>query len=232
MDQGLLGTTEILTVSLRREFEANPHLSQEVLHLGNRLEPGITAVVAVHGRGQSGQYMVDHVVQPLLESDVAWLLPQAHEKSWYPAGFQAPLEENRPRLDYALEALDLVALYLASVGVEPKNTIWLGFSQGACLVTEWMARHPCRWGGLAALTGARIGKRGSIANINGTFNYMPAYFGIGAHDEWVPYERAQESAEQYESAGATVEMEIFEDSLHEIRRREILAIRRVIESAS
>jgi phospholipase/carboxylesterase len=231
MDQGLLGTTQVLKVPIRGDSQANPHISQELLHCGNRLGPGVTAVIAVHGRGQSGQYMVDHVVQPLMNSDVAWLIPQAHENSWYPTGFQAPLTENQPRLNHALEALDLVALYLASVGVPTTKTIWLGFSQGACLVTEWMARHPCKWGGLVSLTGARIGPPGIVTTIEGDYGRMPAYFGIGLRDEWVPHKRSRETAAQFRSAGATVEMEVFDDSRHEIRSREILAIRRIVDIA-
>ena len=40
----------------------NPHLSEEPLHIGADLGLGRVVVVAVHGRGQSPAYMLEHVV--------------------------------------------------------------------------------------------------------------------------------------------------------------------------
>ena len=113
-------------------------------------------------------------------------------------------------------------------GVPPERTVWLGFSQGACLVTEWVARHPARWGGLVALTGGHIGPPGPIRSIAGAFEGMPAYFGVAIGDEWVPLERVQESASMFARAGAHVHLEIFPSDRHEIRPDETAAAGRII----
>ena len=38
--------------------------------------------------------------------------------------------------------LDRIADRILAAGVEQERTVWVGFSQGACLVLEYMLRHP------------------------------------------------------------------------------------------
>lgn len=211
---------------------ANPHLTIDQLHVGANLDVCRTAVVAVHGRGQSAAYMLEHVVSRVRAADAAWLLPQAEGNTWYPMGFLAPLADNQPRLDQALEVLDRTQQQLADAGIPPERTVWLGFSQGACLVTEWVARHPARWGGLVAFTGGYIGPRGDTRTIDGSLDGMPAYFGVGSHDEWVPLDRVQESAAAYIAAGAQVSLEVFPGRPHEISGREIEAAQRIVRDTA
>lgn len=210
---------------------SNPHLSTATVRVGADLESCRVAVVAVHGRNQTADYMLENVVARIPSEGVAWVLPQADENSWYPLGFLAPLEDNQPRLDHALEALSSVQQLLESSGVPPERIVWLGFSQGACMVTEWVARHPARWGGLVAFTGGYIGPSGTQRTVEGNYAGMPAYFGVGSEDEWVPVGRVNESAALYAEHGAAVAFEIFPGRPHEISDPEIVAAHRIIETA-
>jgi len=42
-------------------------------------------------------------------------------------------------------------------GIPQKRVVVLGFSQGACLATEYVYRNSARYGGIAALSGGLIG---------------------------------------------------------------------------
>lgn len=202
--------------------EHNHHLDMAVVHHGPPIHRARLVAVAVHGRGQSPQYMLDNLIARLGFDDIHWVLPAAHDGSWYPLGFMAPLHDNQPLLDHALATLDRVAASLHDVPSE--HVVWAGFSQGACLASEWVARHPRRWAGLLAFTGGRIGPEGtdlSVQLASGRFDAMPAYFGAGAHDQWVPLDRVERTAAAYRSAGADVTVDVFDDDLHEIRPAEI-----------
>ena len=50
---------------------------------------------------------------------------------------------------------------------------------------------------------------------------MPAYFGVGEVDEWVPEPRVTATAEAYRAAGADVTEDVFPDHVHEISSAEI-----------
>lgn len=179
-------------------------------------------IIAVHGRGQTPDYLLDNLVAPLAAATdiegVAWLLPAAAGNSWYPNGFLAPLADNQPGLDDAIDVL--VDLELQFVH-RATTVIWAGFSQGACLVTEHLARRPRRWGGLLAFTGGMIGPEGTLSPVIGSFDGMPAYFGVGDQDGWVPEWRVHESAEAYRQAGADVTVDVFPGRAHEICSEEI-----------
>jgi phospholipase/carboxylesterase len=187
-------------------------------------------VVALHGRNQSPGYMVENLVDPLAadhgRDDIAWLLPAAPGGTWYPNRFLSPLADNQPALDDALAALTGVEAELA--GRDPRSVVWCGFSQGACLVSEHLARRPRRWGGLLALTGGMIGPRGTELNVAGSFAGMPAYFGVGDSDDWVPVWRVEETAHAYRRAGAVVELDVFAGRPHEISRTELVRAARLL----
>ena len=208
---------------------SHPHLTMPVMALGPTpayaIAGGGIVVVAVHGRGQEPAYMVDNLIDrvaPALTGPVAWQLPVAADNTWYPTGFLAPFEQNQPSLDGALAALDAMAARLLADDIPEDRIVWAGFSQGACLVSEWVARHPRRWGGLMAFTGGRIGPSGTDLTVHGSFAGMPSYFGVGEVDEWVPEPRVTATAEAYRAAGADVTEDVFAEHVHEISDAEIV----------
>src|SRR5690606_32701004 len=81
--------------------------------------------------------------------------------TWYPNGFMMPIPSNEPYLSSALDLVGELVSHLADGNIPPEKVIILGFSQGACLASEFVARNAMRYGGLAALTGGLIGPDGT-----------------------------------------------------------------------
>jgi phospholipase/carboxylesterase len=87
--------------------------------------------------------------------------------TWYPNSFLAPMERNEPWLSSALELVASIIEKLADEDVAHTKVAILGFSQGACLATEFVARNPIRYGGLVAFTGGLIGPPGTVFRHSG-----------------------------------------------------------------
>ena len=206
----------------------NPHLSQAVLQHGCAPARARLAAILVHGRGRDAQEMIG-IADRLGLDDVAWLAPSAAGNSWYPNRFMEPLSSNQPMLDHALDRLRTLVAGLASEGFEPGRILLMGFSQGACLVSEYAVRNACRWGGVVAFTGGLIGPPRSAWDFGGNFGGTPVFLGTSDVDEWVPAARVIETAKVMSDLGARVSLEIYRGMDHvvcddEIRRaRDLIA---------
>jgi predicted esterase len=215
----------------------NPHSSAGRLLHGAELADATLVVVAVHGRGHSPQYLVDNLIKPLEDGDdareiasrgiatsgIAWLLPAAHDNRWYPEGFMSPIADNEPWLGYSLELMADIERELT------RPIVWAGFSQGASLVTEFVARHRNEVpAGLICLTGSVIGPPEAASPVVGSLDGMPAYFSNSESDEWVPLSRTEATAAAFQDAGADTELEIIRGREHVISAAEIESIARFL----
>src|SRR5690606_40226622 len=93
--------------------------------------------------------------------------------SWYPYSFLAPVADNQPALDSALTLVDEVVTETVKLGFPSENLYFVGFSQGACLTLEYIARHAKRYGGVVAFTGGLIGESLITSNYQGGFGGTP-----------------------------------------------------------
>ena len=138
----------------------------------------------MHGRGAWPETMLDLAVRLALD-DVHMLVPVAAGRTWYPQRFTAPVADNEPWLSHALEACDAAVQRLAGAGWPAERIVLAGFSQGACLTLEYAARHPRRYGGVAALTGGLIGDDSELTHPQG-LDGTPLLITTAEGDEWVP----------------------------------------------
>ncbi len=194
----------------------NPHRDQPLTFSGAAIAGAPLVVVAVHGRTLDPTYMIDNVVTRLNRPDLAYVLPAADGNSWYPASFLAPLEQNQPRLDFALARLDDVLQVIGDAGVDDSRVVWLGFSQGACLVTEYVARSNRRFAALICLTGGLIGPDADNLTRPAQAKGLPTFITLSDHDEWIPLGRAEKTASIFLDAGADVEFVVTKDTAHEV----------------
>ena len=174
--------------------------------------------------------MLDLALRLALD-DAHLLVPVAAGRTWYPQRFTAPVAENEPWLSHALEACDAAVERLAGTGWPAERIVLAGFSQGGCLTLEYAARHPRRYGGVAALTGGLIGEDSELTRPHGLAG-TPVLITTAEGDEWVPRGRTEESTRILEAGGADVDLRVFEPGPHAIRSEEVDALRALIRTAS
>lgn len=208
----------------------DPHQGQPVRHLGDTLSHALGAVILLHGRGGSADDILS-LAGEIYRPELAYLAPQAAGNTWYPNSFLAPREQNLPWLDSALRKVGAVVKQATDAGIDPEHILLCGFSQGACLATEFVATHPRRYAGLIAFTGGLIGPPGSDLKHAGDLAGTPAFFGSGDPDPHVPFARVEESAAILKAMGALVTVRRFPGRSHTIVPEELDEARRMVRQA-
>ena len=186
-------------------------------------------VILIHGRGQDPRELQDMIVARIGLPEVAYVAPQAADRAWYPLGFMMPVEQNQPRLDFALARIAAVADELAAQGMPIEEQAIFGFSQGACLASEYVFRRGRRVAALCAFTGGLIGPDGLTWETTGApFDGMPVLLGGASQDPWVPAARMLETAEVFRQLGARVDAPIYPSAAHEINDDQIARARAIL----
>ena len=193
---------------------------EPVLRAGDALGVARAAMVMVHGRGASATSILSHVKDLPLEG-FAVVAPEAANAAWYPNRFMEPIESNEPYLGLALQWLDDLVSQLAEANIPHEKIILLGFSQGACLTTEYAARHARRFGGVVGLSGGLIGPSGTPRDYAGSFQRTPIFLGCSDSDSHIPKERVMETRDVYERMGANVTMRLYPNMDHSINADEL-----------
>jgi len=194
---------------------------------GQPLATAARALILLHGRGGSAPDILS-LAAHLHVPDFALLAPQATQGTWYPNSFLAPPAQNEPWLTAALAAVGRAVATAESQGITAENIYFLGFSQGACLTLEYVARHATRYGGVVAFTGGLIGDRLYLDNYAGHFQGTPAFLGTSDPDPHVPVERVRASTALLTSLGAAVTEKIYPHMGHTISPAEINVANAVI----
>ena len=209
----------------------DPHRNQPLLRLGVPLDEASRVMILLHGRNGSAEDMFS-LGKELGGQDFAFLAPKAANNTWYPYPFLAPLEQNEPYLSSALNRLEAVVQLVINAGLPSTKIVICGFSQGACLATEFVARRPRKYAGLVAFTGGLIGPPGAEFTHAGDLAAMPAYFGSGDPDPHVPWARVQNSGEILQGMRADVAMDRYPGMPHTVTSEEIKSARRHVRILS
>ena len=210
-------------MSLRGALPADPHRGQPVLSRGAPLPGARAAMLMVHGRGATAESIL--TLADLLDvPGFAFLAPQAADNTWYPNRFLAPLPANEPWLSSALALLEDTMVTLVPV----ERTILLGFSQGACLTLEFVARHARRYGGVAGLSGGLIGPDNALRDYPGSLDGTPVFLGCSDVDPHIPAPRVAHTAEVLTRLGASVTTRIYPSMGHTINDDELEAVRQMM----
>ena len=106
----------------------------------------------------------------------------------------------------------------------------LGFSQGACLATEFVARNPAQYAGLVAFTGGLIGPEVTLFQHSGDLGGTPCFLGSSDPDPHVPWERVKESAAKLRAMGGSVTLKRYPRMGHTINQDEILEARKILDA--
>ena len=210
--------------------EPVPHAGQPVYTAGPPTENSDLALLLLHGRGAAAQDMLS-LYEGLGLETVTAIAPQAAGYTWYPNSFLAPLETNQPYLDSALRRVESLVKDLLDRGIASERIALLGFSQGACLTTEFTARHPRRYGAVMGLTGGLIGPPGTPRNYSGSLAGVEVFLGTSDPDPHVPFERVKETKAVLSGMGAQVELRRYPGMPHTISDDELDACRALLQRA-
>jgi len=197
------------------------HGTQPVLRAGAPLDQAKAAMILIHGRGASAESILQ-LANEFGQSDFAYLAPQAAGFQWYPQRFIAPLDANEPYLSSALAKVQSVVEEVEAAGIPSDKIIILGFSQGACLAVDYVARNAKPYGGAVALSGGLIGDQVTERDdYTGDLAQTPVFLGCSDVDFHIPLERVQESTVVFEKMGATVTERIYPGMGHTVNQDEV-----------
>jgi predicted esterase len=181
-------------------------------------------MILVHGRGASAADILG-VTAEIGADDIAYLAPDAPGGTWYPYSFLVPLEQNEPHLSSALETLRGIVADLGRQGLTTDRIGLLGFSQGACLSLEYVARHATRYAAVIGFSGGLIGPPGTPRRYAGSLDGTPVFLGCSDVDPHIPLARVHETRDELTALGATVDERIYPGMGHTINRDELDAAR-------
>ena len=204
--------------------QADTPRDPDTLRAGRPLAEARVAMILVHGRGGSADDILS-LKDVWNQSVYAYLAPQAPGNTWYPQSFLAPLEQNQPALDAALARLDRLLAELDAAGIPAQRVMLGGFSQGACLVSEFVARRPRRYGGVFVYSGALI----TLAH-TGDLAGTPIFMGNSDQDPHIPLDRFQQSAEVLSGLGARVDARVYPGLGHTTNQDELDAVGRLMQT--
>ena len=191
---------------------------KNVLTAGKKLEESGKALVMVHGRGSTATNILS--ISSYLKVDAYTLIaPQATNNTWYPYSFLEPPTHNEPWLSSAITLLGEIVNDLAKT-TDKRNIYFLGFSQGACLALEFVARNAQKYGGCIAFTGGLIGDKIYTDNYKGDFQNTPVFIGTSDPDPHVPAQRVHDTVKVLKSLNAMVTEKIYERMGHTINQDE------------
>jgi predicted esterase len=205
----------------------NLHQSQPVRSAGKPLDQARAAMVMLHGRGARAEDILT-LVDELSQPEFAYLAPQAAGSTWYPNRFLDPIASNEPWLPSALTAVADVLKQVMAARIPAERTMLLGFSQGACLTLEFLARNARRYGGVVGLSGGLIGPDDTPRNYAGSLAGTPVFLGCSDVDPHIPKERVQHTAEVLQRLEGEVTMRLYPNMDHAVNHDEIKFVRNMM----
>lgn len=204
-----------------------PHQGGKILSAGEPLDQAQAAMLMVHGRGATAEDILSLSFE-FDQPGFAYLAPQAAGNTWYPNRFMAPFQQNEPWLSSALVVIDEVFLSIAR-HIPPERILLLGFSQGACLVLEYAARHARRYGALIGLSGALIGPEDAPREYPGSLAGTPVFLGCSDVDPHIPAGRVDEAARILGRLGGQVTQQLYPGMGHTVSPDEIRFIQKMMK---
>ena len=193
---------------------------KRIITAGKPLEETGKALIMVHGRGATAESILT-LSREIGADDFTLFAPQATNNSWYPYSFMAPTSKNQPALDSALDLVHDAVMAVEAKGITSDHIYLLGFSQGACLSSEYATRNARVYGGLLLFTGGLIGEQLDLSNYKGDFKGTPVLITTGDPDPHVPVSRVNETEKIMQEMGANVVKKIYKGRPHTILQEEL-----------
>ena len=206
-----------------------PHQGQPVYTTGKSLDEAKAVMILVHGRGATAPSILE-LAREIPHPEFAYLAPQAAGNTWYPYSFLEPMNRNEPGLSSGLQVIGELVAQVEAAGIPAERIVLAGFSQGACLASEFVARKAQRYGGLLVFSGGLIGPPGTSRDYDGSLAGMPVFLGCSDVDFHIPLARVEETAVTFNNLGANVNKQIYPGMGHTIVSDELEHARKILQA--
>ena len=194
----------------------------QVLVNGPDPEEASLIVILLHGRGASGDDIMGLSVE-FEDEDICWLAPTATNSAWYPHRFMERRARNEPYLTMSTEQIKgLIDQFPA------EKVILAGFSQGACITSDILARAPKGLAGAWIFSGGLIGEDDELPEAAATLKDLPVMISGSEQDPHIPLDRMKQTAEHLKRMGAEVETLFYDVPSHSIAAEEVELARKVL----
>jgi phospholipase/carboxylesterase len=171
--------------------------------------------------------MLEHLVARLGFEDVSYVLPASEGSGWYEGRYFDTRAENEPAIDDALEAVEAAVAGLVAADMPTDRIVLAGFSQGACVLADFLALRPRPYAGVALLTGSLLGPDGHMTPVR-PLGGVPVFMCSSEYDDWVEPARVRATAAALEEAGGAVTLRITSDREHEISDEAVAGVRELL----
>jgi predicted esterase len=186
-------------------------------------------MIMIHGRNAAPANILD-LAPVLARPEFHYVAPAASGGTWYPNSFLAPRERNEPGISSGLFVIESLVTGLIAEGFPAERIMLLGFSQGACLSSEFAIRHPRRYGGVMVLSGGLIGPPGTTwDDVTTSVDGTPVFLGCSDVDSHIPAERVLESEAVFRRLGADVTRKLYPGMGHTVIGDEIEQVQKVMD---
>ncbi len=201
---------------------------KNVVTAGQSPEKAEKAMIFVHGRGATAENILG-LAHYLKVDGFALFAPQASGNTWYPYSFMAPVRQNEPGLSTGLEVIGEIVEDIREAGISTENIYFLGFSQGACLASEFLARNAQHYGGAFLFSGGLIGEEIDRSNYQGNFGGTPIFLGCSGRDPHIPLHRVKDTTAIFTEMAAEVTERIYPNAPHTVLEEEVDEANRILE---
>jgi predicted esterase len=208
---------------------SSPHQNQPVITAGKALKEAGAALILIHGRGDTAKNFIT-LANELYHPDLAYLAPQAAGNTWYPFSFLAPIADNEPGISSGIMAIGDLLAEITAAGIPDERIMLVGFSQGACLTLEFIARSARRYGSVLGFSGGLIGPDGTPRNYSGSLEQTPIFLGCSDVDFHIPKERVELTAQVLGQLDGQVTMRFYPGMGHTINQDELDFARQLISN--
>ena len=180
------------------------------------------AGLLLHGRERLPEEMLD-IADRLNIDDFRWVAPAADGGIWYPHRFIDPFDVNEPFIAQAMDACDAAFIEMRDGGrLSPGQLAIVGFSQGACIASEYVLRHPGCCAVLVMFTGGIIGhdiRRWLVSGVR--LDGLRVFLTGSDVDEWIPEARTRLTETILTALGADVRLRLYPGRPHIVSDEEI-----------
>jgi len=190
-----------------------------VLTVGEPLGTASAVVVMLPGRSATGRHLLA-LAEEFPGEDVCYVALRSTDRSWNPDTPAPPWYDRRPDFSAGLALLDDFLAIAAEVGIPAERVLFVGFSAGGALASEYVRRNPRRYGGLAVFSGGLPGRYVSPSAANGSVDGMDVFVTCLDEDPLVPIARVHRTATVFERMDATVIERVYYGRAHTVTDEE------------